>query len=180
MANEPQGTAGGNATANAGNGGNAAGSQTGTGTNQQSSTADKTVFTKEEFERELQREADRRVTEAQKAWAAKQAEILAAKDRDAEAKVRELEQAAKEHEEYAAFIEAAHVAGIRNVKAAHLVAKGGGYFDQRGKFNVEKFRNDNPEFFLPMSGNANAGSGAGGNQSSTFSMDRWIRSQAGR
>ena len=165
-----------NASANAGNtGGNAAGTAGGTGASDKPQT-----YTREEFERELQREADRRVTEAQKAWAAKQAEVLAAKDRDAETKLRELEQAAKEHEEYAAFIEAAHVAGIRNVKAAHLVAKGGGYFDQRGKFNVEKFRNDNPEFFLPMSGNANAGSGAGGNQSSTFSMDRWIRSQAGR
>ena len=165
-----------NASANAGNtGGNAAGTAGGTGASDKPQT-----YTREEFERELQREADRRVTEAQKAWAAKQAEILAAKDRDAEAKVRELEQAAKEHEEYAAFIEAAHVAGIRNVKAAHLVAKGGGYFDARGKFNVEKFKQDNPEFFVPASANANAGAGTGNNQTPHASMDRWIRQQAGR
>ena len=174
MGNDVQGNQATNATANADSntGGNAAG-----GTK---STGDKQVYTREEFERELQREADRRVTEAQKAWAAKQAEVLAAKEKDAEAKLRELESAAREHEEYAAFIETAHDAGIRNVKSAYYVAKGGGYFDARGKFAVDKFKADNPEFFAPITGNANAGAGTGANASPTFNMDRWIRLQAGR
>jgi hypothetical protein len=135
----------------------------------------KTTYTAED----IQREADRRVNDAQKKWRAEQAEILAAKDRDAEAKIAELNTKAAEAERYGNFVDDAHASGIKNTKAAYIVAVAQGHIDKRGKFDVEGFRKANPEFFATTpAANANAGAGAGA-ATQTGGMNAWIRSQAG-
>jgi hypothetical protein len=135
----------------------------------------KTTYTADD----IQREADRRVNDAQKKWRAEQAEILAAKDRDAEAKIAELNTKATEAERYGNFIDDAHASGIKNTKAAYIVAVAQGHIDKRGKFDVDGFRKANPEFFTASpAANANAGAGAGA-PTQTGGMNAWIRNQAG-
>lgn len=127
---------------------------------------------------DLQREADRRVTEAQKKWKSDQEALLADKTKDAETKLAELASKAEEAERYADFVAAGAAAGVRNVKAAYLVAKHGEYFDKKGGLELERFRKENPEFFsAPPNANAGAGAGSGGGAQS---MNDFIRAAAGR
>lgn len=126
---------------------------------------------------DLQREADRRVSDAQKKWRAEQDALIADKTKDAETKLAELQSKAEEAERYAGFIESATAAGIRNVKAAYKVAQGE-YIDKRGRFDIDAFRKDNPEFFTPHS-SANAGNGTGSVSSPQNDMNAHIRRVAG-
>lgn len=125
---------------------------------------------------DLQREADRRVSDAQKKWKADLEATIADKTKDAETRLTELQNKAEQAEAYAAFIEQATGAGIRNVKAAYKVANPD-YFDKRGRFDIDAFRKDNPEFFVPAA-NANAGAGAGAT-TTTSDMNAMIRRAAG-
>jgi hypothetical protein len=154
-----------NATDNGGNAGGSAGDGAKTDTPK--------TFT----EADIQREADRRVSLAQKKWREEQAELLAAKDKDAETKIKELSSKAEEAQRYGDFVDAAHSAGIRNIKAAYAVAVAHGHINARGKFDVDAVRKDNPEFFQPAA-NANAGAGAGG-ATNTGGMNAYIRQAAG-
>lgn len=135
---------------------------------------EKTSYTADE----LQREADRRVTAAQKKWQEEQAALIADKTKDAETKLQELARKAEEAERYAGFIEAVTSQGVRNVKAAYTVAVHNGYIDSRGNLKLKEFRADNPEFFSPPA-NANAGAGAG-KTGPSGGMNEWIRAAAGR
>lgn len=128
-------------------------------------------------ESDLQREADRRVGEAQKKWKAEQEALIADTTKDAETKLAELQGKAEEAERYAAFLESATKAGIRNVKAAYIVAKHGEYISAKGKFDTDTFRKDNPEFFAPLP-TANAGAGAGAS-TGKGDMNAAIRAAAG-
>ena len=134
--------------------------------------APKTSYTADD----LQREADRRVSEAQRKWKEQLDATVADKTRDAEAKLAELTATAQAAQEYASFIETATGAGIRNVKAAYKVAKDD-YINKAGTFDVKKFRADNPEFFAPAP-NANAGAGAGAATPSN-DVSAFIRAAAG-
>lgn len=131
------------------------------------------VFTKEQVE-SLKSAA---INAALKKVREEQAELLAAKDRDAETKLSELSKRAEEAQRYGDFVDAAHSAGIRNIKAAYAVAVAHGHINARGKFDVDAFRKDNPEFFQPAA-NANAGAGAGG-ATNTGGMNAYIRQAAG-
>lgn len=135
------------------------------------------TFTAEEHEAEIQRAGDRRVTEAQKKWNADLTAALAAKDKDAATKIAELSTQAEEAAAYATFVETAHAAGIRNLKAAYMVAVGGEYIEH-GKFDLKQFQKDNPEFFAPPT-TANAGAGAGA-ATTSGGMNAVIRQAAGR
>lgn len=128
-------------------------------------------------ESDLQREADRRVTAAQKAWRAELEAAIADKTKDAESKLAEVAARAEEAERYAGFVESATASGIRNAKAAYLVAKHGDYFDKKGGLELDRFKKDNPEFFTPVA-NANAGAGAGDTQKQG-GMNAAIRAAAG-
>lgn len=126
---------------------------------------------------DLQREADRRVSEAQKKWRSEQDSLIADKTKDAETKLAELQAKAEESERYAGFIESATAAGIRNVKAAYKVAQGD-YIDKRGRFDIDAFRKDNPEFFTSPP-TANAGNGTGTTPTAKDDMNAHIRRVAG-
>lgn len=127
-------------------------------------------------ESDLQREADRRVTAAQKAWRAELDAAIADKTKDAESKLAEVAARAEEAERYASFVESATASGIRNAKAAYLVAKHGDYFDKKGGLELDRFKKDNPEFFSATT-NANAGAGTG--TTPKPSMNDAIRAAAG-
>jgi hypothetical protein len=125
---------------------------------------------------DLKREADRRVTEAQKAWKAQQDALLADTTKTAEEKLAEIGAKAEAAQQYADFVTEASAAGIRNLKAAYKVAKDD-YINAKGKFDLNAFRKDNPEFFTPAP-DANAGRGAG-HQPKTGDMNAAIRAAAG-
>jgi len=127
---------------------------------------------------DLQREADRRVTEAQKQWKAQQDALIADTTKSAEEKLVALEQKAAQAQEFADFVAEASAAGIRNVKAAYKVAQGD-YINGKGKFDLAGFRKDNPEFFTPAP-NANAGDGAGNGKPTANDMNALIRERVGR
>jgi hypothetical protein len=59
------------------------------------------------------------------------------------------------------FMEAAHAAGVKNLKLAYTVAREDEMFDRRGNVNFEAMKADYPELFgsstAPASGNAGAG-----------------------
>ena len=122
---------------------------------------------------DLQREVDRRVTEAQRKWKEQMDGTIADKTRDAESKLAELSGRAEEAERKAGFVESASAAGIRNVNAAYLVAKHGDYI-KSGRLDIDKFRKDNPEFFASAP-NANAGAGAGVATQSANAFNAWLR-----
>jgi hypothetical protein len=147
----------------------------GAGAGEGQGTATPKTFT----ETELQREADRRVTEAQKKWKTEQEALIADKTKDAETKLAELQSKAEEAERYADFVASVTMAGVKNVKAAYLVAKGGEYFDKKGALELDRFKKENPEFFSSTTANANAGAGAGA-ANGTGGMNDWIRQAAGR
>jgi len=125
---------------------------------------------------DLQREVDRRVTEAEKKWKTAQDALLADTTKSAEEKLTALATEAAQAREFADFVAEASAAGIRNVRAAYKVAQGD-YINGKGKFDLAGFRKDNPEFFTPAP-NANAGDGAG-NGKPTASMNDAIRAAAG-
>lgn len=123
---------------------------------------------------DLQRESDRRVSEAQKKWKEQLDTAIADKTKDAEAKLAELSKATEAAQKYATFLEGATTAGIRNVKAAYMVATGGDYLKRDGRLDIDKFQKDNPEFFAPHP-NANAGAGAGTPTNSANAFNSWLR-----
>ena len=128
-------------------------------------------------EADIQKEADRRVTEARKKWQSEQESILADKTKDADAKLAELATKAEAAERYADFVDAATKAGIKNVKAAYAVAVAHGHIGKKG-LDVDAFKAENPEFFLTARSSADAGAGSGsGNQ--TADINDYIRSQIG-
>ena len=117
------------------------------------------------------------INDARKAWKSESDAIIADKTKDAETKLAELATKAEEAERYAGFVEAATAAGIRNAKAAYLVAKHGSYFSAKGELETDRFKKDNPEFFTPVA-NANAGAGAGAT-TTAGGMNAAIRAAAG-
>jgi hypothetical protein len=118
------------------------------------------------------------VNEALKAERAKQAALLEDKDKDSETKIAELSAAAASAQQYADFVDSAAKVGVKNLKAAYLVAQHGGYIDKKGALSLEKFRADNPEFFSAAP-DANAGRGAG-TATAGNDMDAFLRRAAGR
>lgn len=58
------------------------------------------------------------------------------------------------------FLEAAHAAGVKNLKLAYTVAREDEMFDRRGNVNFEAMKKDYPELFgstAPAAGNAGSG-----------------------
>jgi len=80
------------------------------------------------------------------------------------------------------FYEAAHAAGVRNLKLAYTVAVSDEMFDRRGGVNFELLKQHYPELFgtTQKAPAGNAGSGTGGSQATGATMNDWIRHKAGR
>lgn len=133
---DPQDNGNTNANTNGNAGGNAGGSQ---GT-------EKTTYTAEEHRAELQREADRRVSEAQRKWREQLDATVADKTKDAESKLAELTGKASEAEARATFAEEASSQGVTDVRAAYAVAKAEGLIKD-GKPDWKKLQSEHPALF---------------------------------
>jgi hypothetical protein len=115
----------------------------------------------------------------------KQLRDLAAKsekDSDAQKQLTSMADQMGEADRKAGFYEAAHAAGVKNLKLAYTVAVSDEMFDRRGNINFQAMKEAYPELFggVQKAPTGNAGSGAGGGQTTGISMNDFIRRKAGR
>jgi hypothetical protein len=81
------------------------------------------------------------------------------------------------------FYEAAHAAGIANLKLAYTVAVQDEMFDRRGQVDFEALKRAYPELFAggkPATPPGNAGAGTGAPPPAKTGMNDFIRAAAGR
>ena len=80
------------------------------------------------------------------------------------------------------FYEAAHTAGVTNLKLAYMVATADNLFDRKGNPDFEGLKTSYPELFGGKSkvGSGNAGSGTNDNKKPAHSMNDFIRVASGR
>jgi hypothetical protein len=104
------------------------------------------------------------------------------KDSEAQKKLTEMADQMGEADRKADFYEAAHSAGVTNLKLAFIVASQEGLFDKRGQVNFEVMKTSFPELFgaAKKTTTANAGDGTGTNQPAHAGMNEFIRAAAGR
>lgn len=106
----------------------------------------------------------------------------AEKGSEAQSELTQLADKIAESDRRADFFEAAHAAGVTNLKLAYTVAITDEMFDRRGSVNFETMKQAYPELFagaakLPK---GNAGNGRTNNQPPTASMNAFIRKATGR
>jgi hypothetical protein len=101
---------------------------------------------------------------------------------DAQKKLTEVADQVSEADRKADFFEAAHGAGVANLRLAYLAATTDDMFDKRGQVNFETMKTKYPELFggKPKPPEGNAGSGTGTGQPENKSMNDFIRAAAGR
>lgn len=106
----------------------------------------------------------------------------AEKDSDAQKRLTEMADQMGEADRKADFYEAAHAAGVANLKLAYLVAQQDELFDRRGQVNFETMKGSYPELFgaAKKAPAANAGAGTNNNQAPAGGMNAFIRQSAGR
>ncbi len=80
------------------------------------------------------------------------------------------------------FYDAAHTAGVRNLKLAYTVAVTDEMFDKHGRVNFDEMKKSYPELFASKTTPpGNAGDGTNGNGAApTDDMNKLIRRRAGR
>jgi hypothetical protein len=80
------------------------------------------------------------------------------------------------------FFDAAHSAGVTNLKLAYLCAVQDEMFDKKGNVNFEALKTKYPELFAggKLKPRGNAGDGTGANQPAGGGMNAFIRQSAGR
>lgn len=80
------------------------------------------------------------------------------------------------------FYEAAHAAGVTNLKLAYVVASQDEMFDRRGRVNFDTLKTQYPELFgvKPAPTKGNAGSGTNTEPTPAENMNTFIRRSAGR
>ena len=111
-------------------------------------TKNKSGWTQQEFEDALQREADRRVSQAQDKWASTVKEALGTNDLNAvKTQLEKLQAEASTAKNRAAFAETAHTQGIADIKAAWAVAKEYALIDDKGRVDFEKMKTEHPSLF---------------------------------
>lgn len=106
----------------------------------------------------------------------------AEKDSDAQKKLTEMADQMGEADRRADFYEAAHAAGISNLKLAYTVAVQDEMFDRKGAVNFEEMKKGYPELFggATKKPAGNAGEGTNNNQPTGKGMNDFIRRSAGR
>jgi hypothetical protein len=104
------------------------------------------------------------------------------KDSDAQRKLTEMADQMAESDRRAGFYEAAHSAGISNLKLAFTVAVQDEMFDRKGNVNFEEMKKSYPELFggAAKKPTGNAGEGTNDNKPAGKSMNDFIRTAAGR
>lgn len=106
----------------------------------------------------------------------------AEKGSELEKELNSLQDVVTEGETRLKFYEAAHAAGIRNLRLGYRIAVEDGLIDRRGNIDFHQMQEAYPELFggkaAPPPGNAGAGTGAGAPKKNT--MNDFIRSAAGR
>lgn len=114
----------------------------------------------------------------------KQARDLAGKAEkgsEAEKQLTELANTIAESDRRGDFYEAAHAAGVSNLKLAYTVAVQDEMFDKRGNVDFEALKKVYPELFGGRKApDGNAGNGTGNNKPAGKSMNDFIRTAAGR
>jgi len=100
---------------------------------------------------------------------------------EAQAQLTQLADNLQAADRKADFYEAAHAAGVRNLKLAYTVATSEELFDKHGRVNFDEMKKSYPELFgaaqVPP---GNAGSGTQTNQNGKADMNSAIRKAAGR
>lgn len=105
----------------------------------------------------------------------------AGKDPETQAQLTKLADEMSETNRKAEFYEAAHAAGVVNLKLAYLAATQDGLFDKRGVVNFEAIKQSYPELFgVRKPPAANPGDGTGTQPPASKSMNDFIRTAAGR
>lgn len=107
----------------------------------------------------------------------------AEKGSEAQAELNKLADGLAESDRRAGFYEAAHTAGVSNLKLAYTVAVQDEMFDRHGEPNFEELKRAYPELFGGKPGGTppgNAGTGTGSAQPQTVGMNDFIRRAAGR
>jgi len=104
------------------------------------------TYTQADLDAAIQREADRRVTEAQKKWRSDLETTIADKTKDSDAKLTELTGKASEAEARATFAEEAGAQGVTDIRAAYAVAKSEGLIKD-GKPDWKKLQSEHPALF---------------------------------
>lgn len=106
----------------------------------------------------------------------------AEKGSEAEKQLTKLADDLQSADRKADFYEAAHSAGVKNLKLAHTVAVSDDLFDKHGRVNFDEMKKKYPELFTGTTtpaGNAGSGTGGGNNQQRD-DMSARIRRAAGR
>jgi hypothetical protein len=110
------------------------------------------------------------------------AKKLAAKEPEMQKVLTEMADKVAEHDRRADFYDAAHAAGVTNLKLAYVVAVQDELFDKKGNVNFETLKGKYPELFAgkaqPPKGNAGAGTGGDGRPA--VGMNEIIRRASGR
>ena len=105
-----------------------------------------------------------------------------AKEPELQKSITEMADKLAETDRRADFYDAAHAAGVTNLRLAYVVAVQDDLFDKKGNVNFEALKLKYPELFTgkapPPKGNAGAGTGSDGR--ATAGMNEIIRRAAGR
>jgi hypothetical protein len=102
------------------------------------------------------------------------------KGSEAEEKLGALADELGEIDRKAGFYEAAHAAGVRNLKLAYYTSVHDGLFDKRGEVDFEVMKERYPELFRSVVVPGNAGEGRGDGVPARSGMNEFIRRSAGR
>ena len=167
MADETNAAATATATGDGGKTGEAAGNE-------------RDAWTAQDWERHVQREADRRVTDALKKSEEKYTALLADTKTTAEQKLNEYQTQLAQERARAEFLGAATQKGVNDVRAAWAVAREFGYLSG-DKVNWDGMREAHPGLFLAPAKTTSAAAGAPdvGTRGSKPDMNRLIRQAAG-
>lgn len=105
-------------------------------------------------------------------------EIAATAEGDAKKQIEKINADLEATASKAAFYEAAHGAGVKNLKLAYIAAKDLQLIRSDGTCDMEKLKAECPELFaMKTTVDAGAGKGTGTPTGGGVSMNEWIRSQ---
>jgi hypothetical protein len=100
----------------------------------------------------------------------------AEKGSELEKQLADLANQSAQNTERAEFYEAAHGAGVSNLKLAYAIAREEGLIDAKGRVDFDEMRKAFPELFKSTQrSSGNAGSGTNNSASDKISMDDFIR-----
>jgi hypothetical protein len=148
------------------NGGNATGGTAG-------ATDERANWTRTDWERHVQRESDRRVTDALTKKEAEYKALLTDTKTTADEKLKQYEAQLSSERMRAEFMAAANAKGITDPRAAYAVVKEYGLADDRGRVNFDKLKSEHPLLFA-ASGSTRSVAGAAGDIGQNFDTPKTL------